>query len=139
MNNPIKDNKFEGYFPMQPLYTMPVPPSDNSPDFLYHQAFVHAMNRIEHPSIALKLRQAIEETATKTQTSPAHIARLLVDYGMRAPRHAFPDSFLDYIDSRPEPKLSVLRAAQDIDVLELKNFWQALRPQVIEERLLENA
>ncbi len=125
---------------MQPLYTMPVPPNDNSPDFVYHQAFVHAMNRIETPTIALKLRQAIEDTADKTKTSPAHIARLLVDYGLRAPRHAFPDSFLDYIDSRPQPKLHILRAAQDMDVTELKNFWQALHPQQrVEERLLENA
>lgn len=123
---------------MQPLYTMPVPPGDNSSDFVYHQAFIHAMNRIQNASIATKLRQAIEETADATQTSPAHIARLLVDYGLRAPRHAFPDSFLDYIDSRPEPKLSVLRAAEDLDVTELKNFWQALRPHLHEERVLEH-
>ena len=124
---------------MQPLYTMPVPPADSSPDFVYHQAFVHAMNRVENSSIALKLRQAIIDTADRTKTSPAHVARLLVDYGLRAPRHAFPDSFVDFVDSRPEPKLSVLRAAQDLDVLELKNFWQALRPQMTEERVLETA
>lgn len=124
---------------MQPLYTMPVPPADSSPDFVYHQAFVHEMNRVENSSIALKLRQAIINTADRTKTSPAHVARLLVDYGLRAPRHAFPDSFVDFVDSRPEPKLSVLRAAQDLDVLELKNFWQALRPQMTEERVLETA
>ena len=126
---------------MQPLYTMPVPPAESSPDFIYHQAFIHAMNRMQNPSIAQKLRLAIEETAQATQTSAAHIARLLVDYGLRAPRHAFPDSFVDFVDSRPEPKLAILRAATDLDVLELKNFWQALRPQTYpaEERLLETA
>lgn len=122
---------------MQPLYMMPVPPGESSSDFVYYQSFVYAMNRIQASSIAIKLRQAIEQTATATHTSPAHIARLLVDYGLRAPRHAFPDCFVDYIDSRPEPKLSVLRATQDTDVAELKNFWQTLLPQKAEERMLE--
>ena len=117
---------------MQPLYTMPVPPIETSADFAYYQAFVHEMNRVTTPvaapAIGEKLCQAIEATAVRMNTSPAHVARLLVDYGMRAPRHAFPTSFVDYVDNRPEPKMSILRAAQDFDVMQLRDFWAALRP-----------
>jgi hypothetical protein len=123
---------------MQPLYTMPVPPSEGSVDFTYYQAFVHEMNRLTVPAIGEKLCIAIECTADKTGTSPAHVARLLVEYGLRAPRHAFPHSFVDFVDSRPEPKMAILRAAQDFDVLQLKDFWAALRPMVA-ERILETA
>jgi hypothetical protein len=122
---------------MQPLYTMPVPPVETSSDYAYYQAFVHQMNRITIPMIAPKLRQAIELTANAMNTSPAHVARLLVDYGLRAPQHAFPDSFVDYVESRPQPKMAILRAAQDIDVMQLKDFWQALTPSLVQERILE--
>jgi len=126
---------------MQPIYTMPVPPVDSSPDMPYYQAFVHAMNRTKAPSIAEKLRTAIALTAELTQTSPAHIARLLVDYGLRAPRNAFPDSFVDYVESRPAPKSFVPVTAVDTDVIALKDFWQTLlaAKATAEERVLENA
>jgi len=126
---------------MQPIYTMPVPPTDSSPDMPYYQAFVHAMNRTQAANIAEKLRLAITATADTTRTSPAHIARMLVDYGLRAPRAAFPDSFVDYVESRPAPKSFVPVTAVDTDVIALKDFWQTLLPAKAsaEERVLENA
>jgi hypothetical protein len=121
---------------MQAIYTMPVPPSHSSPDMPYYQAFVHAMNRTKAPSIAQRLREAIEATANTSKTSPAHIARMLVDYGLRAPRNAFPDSFVDYVESRPAPQNLVERAASKGDVIELKNFWLT---ETSDQRILENA
>src|SRR5688572_33413892 len=122
----VRPTQAKDMLSMQPIYTMPVPPADTSPDMPYYRAFVHAMNRSKEPSIALKLRAAIEATAEMTKTSPAHIARMLVDYGLRAPRNAFPDSFVDYVESRPAPKSFVPRVASDEDVAALKNFWQTL-------------
>ncbi len=124
---------------MQPIYTMPVPPAPSSPDLAYYQTFVHAMNRTKASSIAEKLRTAIELTAELAQTSPAHIARMLVDHGLRAPKNAFPDSFVDYVESRPAPKSFVPLAAADADVAALRNFWQTLVSAKAEERALENA
>jgi hypothetical protein len=126
---------------MQPIYTMPVPPGPSSPDLPYYQAFVHAMNRTKAASIAEKLRHAITLTADLTKTSPAHIARMLVDYGLRAPKAAFPDSFVDYVESRPAPKSFVPLTATDTDVIALKDFWRTLlsAKATAEERVLENA
>jgi hypothetical protein len=123
---------------MTPLYTMPVPPQASHPDHDYYQAFVHVMNRLPHTmAIGIKLRTAIENTAEFMRTSPAHVARLLVDYGLRAPRQAFPASFLDYVDATRTPRHAVQRAAMDSDVIELKDFWQTLVPY--QERVLESA
>ncbi len=123
---------------MTPLYTMPVPPQASHPDHDYYQAFVHVMNRLPRTlAIGAKLQTAIEHTAEFMRTSPAHVARLLVDYGLRAPRQAFPPSFLDYVDATPMPRHAIQRAAMDTDVIELKDFWQTLAPHP--ERVLENA
>lgn len=128
---------------MQPLYTMPLPPHENSPDYPYYQAFLHSMNRTDGASIAHKIAQSIELTANFTQTSPAHIARLLVDYGLRAPRHAFPDSFVSFIDTHKRPRIQIAMDGFEQDVTELKDFWQTLRPCTTpvmhEQRVLENA
>lgn len=93
------------------------------------------MNNATGMAIGEKLRFAIEMTAAKMGTSSAHVARLLVDYGLRAPRHAFPPSFVDFVDTTPEPKMAILRAAQDFDVMQLKDFWAALRPATTERQL----
>ncbi len=125
---------------MIPLYTMPVPPSASSQDHDYYQAFVHIMNRLPRTlAIGAKLRTAIEHTADYMRTSPAHVARLLVDYGLRAPRQAFPASFLDFVDQTPAPRDAIARASMDADVIELKDFWHTLSPHLAEERVLEDA
>lgn len=132
--------QLSGFTVILPLYTMPVPPSSQHPDHEYYQAFVRTMNRLPRTmAIGLKLRTAIEKTADFMRTSPAHVARLLVDYGMRAPRAAFPASFLDFVDQTPQPRHAVERAALDSDVIELKDFWLSLHPQTVEVQILENA
>jgi hypothetical protein len=130
---------------LTPLYTMPVPPIQDHPDYTYYQAFVHAMNRLpKNLNISLKLRKAIEQSADHTITSPAHIARLLVDYGLRAPRASFPKSFLDFIDQCPQQNAEngydrMARSAIDSDVIELKDFWTSLNHLVGKELVPENA
>jgi hypothetical protein len=112
---------------MQPLYTMPVPPVENHPDHDYYQPFVRAMNRLpRQTATGEKLLSAIAQTATTMGTSESHVARLLVDYGLRAPRDAFPASFVEFVDRYPIPRNAVERAALDTDVIELKDFWTSL-------------
>lgn len=108
---------------MRPLYTMPLPPHESSPDYPYYQAFLHSMNRSEGVSIADKIAQAIDMTADFTQTSSAHIARLLVDYGLRAPRNAFPPSFVQFIETPQRAKPAYAQSGFEQDASELKDFW----------------
>ena len=117
---------------MQPLYTMPVPPAESHPDHEYYQAFVRAMNRLPRQApVGQKLLTSIQQTADQMGTSEAHVARLLVDYGMRAPREAYPNSFVEFVDRYPIPRNAVERAALDTDVIELKDFWNGLTQQEI--------
>lgn len=116
------------------MITMPVPPSASVDDMQYHQAFIHSMNNLANEmaadqtdhDIAVRIHSAIERAARMTETSPAHLARLLVGYGLRAPRHAFPDSFTAYVDNYTRtlgdnPSLSLSRHH---DVIDLNDMWQ---------------
>lgn len=108
------------------MITMPVPPSDSSPDFMYYQAFMHAMNSIDQTCLATRIFEALERAAQRTETSSAHLARLFVSYGMRAPAQAFPESFRNYAESyirtlNDNPSLSM---SQHHDIIELHSMWQ---------------
>lgn len=109
------------------MVTMPVPPEASTSDMAYHQAFIRAMNAIESDDIPAKIYSAIDRAAVMTETSPAHLARLLVTYGLRAPRNAFPDSFIGYVDTytktlRDNPSLAMV---QHHDIIELNDTWTA--------------
>jgi hypothetical protein len=128
-----------------PHYTMPVPPADNSADITYYRAFVSEMGRAKQASVADKIRNSMEAAATRTGTSATHIARLLVDCGLRAPRHAFPDSFVSFVDNAPQTTGqksgfgTIFPADTDMDALRL--YWQGTpqAPAKTPQRTLENA
>ena len=48
--------------------------------------------------MSLKILASIRAVAQEMHCSEAHISKVLVDYGLRAPRNAFPQSFLKHID-----------------------------------------
>jgi len=117
------------------LFTMPVPPSDTSADLPYYQAFIHTMHAMGSPfeedvitaqALAEKLHLAINHTARITQTSPAHIARLLVEYGLCAPPAAFPDSFVEYVEATNQPRYDRRSPVEYPQMKALKNFWHSL-------------
>lgn len=113
---------------MPPLFTMPVPPAADHPNFAFCQTFVHAMNSQPRTmATAMRVFAAIDIAAERMETSPAHISRVLVDCGLRAPRAAFPSDFLDFVDRCPVPRTSVQRAALGTGVIELKEFWDNLQ------------
>lgn len=113
------------------MINMPVPLPDSSPDFIYYQAFVSAMNADPAPDaaaedIATRILSALERAATRTETSSAHLARLFVSHGLRAPQNAFPESFQNYVETymttlKRNPSLSL---SQHHDIIELHNMWQ---------------
>lgn len=83
-------------------FTMPVPPLPSHEYFSYYQVFVRAMNNV--PATAfnqmLRIHQAIDKTAEETESSPAFVARLLVAFGLQAPKKAFPKEFVTYVETR---------------------------------------
>lgn len=80
------------------------------------------MNRVSVKTPADRLRQAIERTADACDTSPGHIARILVEYGLRAPKHVFPTDFVSFIDDQSKV-LKRLNLPLNGEITELAQFW----------------
>ena len=63
--------------------------------------YTHFMRHLRHvptSKVELKILSAIQFTADVTGHSDAHVAKTLVDMGLRAARYAFPAEFLKYAD-----------------------------------------
>lgn len=107
---------------MSQLYTMPVPPQEGTHDATYYQTFVRSMNRVSVKKATDRIKQAIERTADACDTSPGHIARILVEYGLRAPKHVFPNDFVSFIDDQNKI-LKRLNLPLNAEITELAHFW----------------
>ena len=70
---------------------------------IFHQCFKNAL----HGRDDIKILSAIHKTADITGHGDAFIAKILVDNGLKAPRLAFPQDFLDHIDQ------SLLRSEEE--------------------------
>lgn len=73
--------------------------SMNANDKEIVQIFLQSQRDVVHSRAEVKILSAIHKTADLVGTSDAYIAKILVDFGLRAPRLAFPADFLDHIDN----------------------------------------
>lgn len=118
---------------------LPVPPSDLKArlEMDIHVRFIRHLQYVPNTREDIKVLSTIQFVADMTGHSDAHVAKMLVDLGLRAPRMAFPAEFLDYADQalmREQWKLGGPSAA----LLDLKNHWNMLgedRLQSIRRRL----
>ena len=96
------------------------------------QIFMQSQRDVPHVRAEAKILSAIYKTADLVGTSDAYIAKILVDYGLRAPRLAFPVNFLDHIDN------TMIRSEQagfsllSKSYKKLINYWTAIGEQPLE-------
>lgn len=90
------------------------------------QIFLQSHAAIPHSREEVRILSAIHKTADLVGVSDAYISKTLVDYGLKAPRLAFPADFLDHIDN------ALLRSDQaGFSVLSksyngLINYWASI-------------
>lgn len=113
---------------MGSLYTMPVPPMKDSQAFDYYQQFVHEMNNSFEVHTGRRIQQSIERSAKKLHTSSAYMARVLVEYGLRAPKSVFPVDFVSHVQQQASsPVLKHFRLSGGI--YELGTLWSSMVEQ----------
>ncbi len=87
--------------------------------------YTHFMRHLRHvptSKVELKILSAIQFTADVSGHSDAHVAKTLVDMGLRAARYAFPAEFLKYTDQ------ALMREGWEVGgpsygLRELKEWW----------------
>lgn len=80
---------------------LPKAPDDHSfrsEDMDIYMRFMRHLRNVPAGDVSVKIVSSIQFTADFLVSSDAHVAKVLVDLGLRAPRQAFPASFLDYAD-----------------------------------------
>lgn len=84
--------------------------------------FMRHLRLVPNSRMEIKILSAIQFTADLLGCSDAHVSRVLVDLGLRAPRMAFPADFLSYADA------ALMRSGWEVGgpsaaLLALKKFW----------------
>lgn len=80
---------------------LPLPPTaDESKKFEMeiYARFMRHLRHVPNSRPAIKVLSSIQFTADMLDTSDALVSKILVDLGLRAPRKAFPMTFLDFAD-----------------------------------------
>ena len=109
---------------------LPLPPSLGDEARFEMEIYARFMRHLRHvPNnrMDIKILSSIQFTADMLDTSDALVAKTLVDLGLRAPRAAFPVSFLDYTDNCF--RRAVWDSAMDLpqaSLVSLKRHWDRI-------------
>lgn len=73
--------------------------NDRPEEYDVYRKFMGHLRHVPVSRMEIKILSAIQFTADMVDLSDAHVAKMLVEMGLRAPRLAFPMEFLDYADA----------------------------------------
>ena len=87
--------------------------------------FMRHLRHVPNNRMEIKILSSIQFTADLTNNSDAHVAKVLVDMGLLAPRMAFPADFLRFFDQ------SLVRSTWSVGapskaMLGLLKYWESL-------------
>ena len=103
--------------------TLPLPPEVHESETMkVYARFMQHLRCVPNSRQEIKVLSAVQFTADMMDHSDAHIAKVLVELGLRAPRMAFPAEYLTFADQ------SLMRNGWEVGglsqaLLELREFW----------------
>lgn len=107
---------------------LPLPPhmADEYRDEMeIYARFMRHLRHVPNNRMEIKILSAIQFTADMLDYSDAHIAKLLVELGLRAPRMAFPADFLSYAD-QALMRRGMETGSPSQGIRQLKEFWDMI-------------
>lgn len=105
---------------------LPLPPeADEDAAMEVYSRFMRHLRHVPNSKPAIKVLSSMQFASDMLGYSDAHLAKILVEQGLRAPRMAFPAEFLAYADK------ALMREPWDVGgpneaLLELKEYWDAI-------------
>jgi hypothetical protein len=107
---------------------LPLPPcgeGDVRFEMDVYARFMRHLRNVPNSRMDIKILSAIQFTADMMDTGDALIAKTLVDLGLKAPRAAFPLSFLDFVD-KSRMRNSWEFGAPVPSILKLGHHWDKI-------------
>ena len=103
---------------------LPVPPLEakDAMDLEVYARFMRHVRLVPNSRMEIKILSAIQFTSDMMDLNDAIVAKTLADMGLRAPRKAFPESYLEHVDR------SLMRSGWDVggpcaSSIEMKHHW----------------
>ena len=118
--------KFQTSLPETDNVILPLPPEASAREEMdLYARFMRHLRCVPNNRMDIKILSAVQFTSDMLGFSDAHVAKMLVDMGLRAPRMAFPADFLEFADH------SLRRNGWDIGgpnaaLKDLKDFWDRI-------------
>lgn len=119
---------------------LPLPPGVYSDMYFEMEVYARFMRTLREGSEVrpeARIRTSIELTAECISHGDALVAKLLVDLGLRAPRTAFPPSYLEFVDRVLSRNGWDMMQGAPKAVLELARFWQEMKTRPRPLRLMD--
>lgn len=108
--------------------TLPLPPTlaeDERFEMEVYARFMRHLRLVPGSRMDVKILSSIQFTADMMDHGDALIARIMVDRGLRAPRRAFPVSFVDFVDKAMQ-RMAAGFGAPSAAILALKQHWDKI-------------
>lgn len=106
---------------------LPVPPAEtrDAMELEIYARFMRHVRLVPNSRMEIKILSAIQFTSDMMDLNDAIVAKTLADMGLRAPRRAFPESYLEHVDR------SLMRSGWDIggpcaSSIEIKQHWDKI-------------
>ena len=112
----------------QERVVLPLPPQlgdESRFEMEVYARFMRHLRSVPNSRLEIKILSAIQFTADMMDNSDALIAKTLADLGLRAPRKAFPVSFLDFAD-RALMRTSWEAGSPPACVMKLRHHWDRI-------------
>ena len=105
-------------------YMLPIPPAEtrDAMELEIYARFMRHLRLVPNSRMEIKILSAIQFTSDMMDLNDAIVAKTLADMGLRAPRRAFPESYLEHVDR------SLMRSGWDVggpcaSSIEMKHHW----------------
>lgn len=106
---------------------LPLPPplASGRTEMAIYAKFMQHLRHVPNSRMEIKILSAIQFTADMLDHSDAHVAKVLVDLGLRAPRLAFPADFLKFVD------FALMRSGWEVggptaSLTALREYWSVI-------------
>jgi hypothetical protein len=113
------------------VIVLPLPPESlhETGDIALYARFMRHLRHVPSSRMEIKILSAIQFTADIEGCSDAHVAKTLVDLGLRGPRVAFPADFLKFADA------ALMRQGWEVGgptqaLLDLRQHWDNIGESV---------
>jgi len=106
---------------------LPLPPleTQDATDLEIYAKFMRHVRLVPNSRAEIKILSAIQFTSDMMDLNDAIVAKTLADMGLRAPRKAFPESYLEHVDR------TLMRSGWDVggpcpSSVEMKKHWDEI-------------